>query len=110
MSTGVKITLSLLGLTVAGGLVYYFTTRQDAAGNTLTASSGPGSGGSGDIVITPSFAQYEGKYIKNSATSKDIYKVKSGMKEKLPQVASIMYADKAIVISDSILKSIPNRV
>lgn len=107
MSTGVKITLALLGLSVASGLAYYFSTRQSGEDNTLT-TGGNGSG-SGDIVITKSFAEYEGKYVKNSAKSTDIYKVKLGMKEKLPQITAISFADKAIVIPDSILKSIPTK-
>ena len=105
MSTGGKIALALLGLSVAGGLAYYFTSRQGSGSDLLTDPSNAGA--NNPLVITKSFAEYEGKYVKGS--SREVYKVKAGMKELLPMFIWASYTDRAIKVSDTILKSIPTK-
>lgn len=100
MNKSTKIAIALLGLSAVGGLIYFITTRQSgAAGSTNSA-------GTNTLVVTESFAKYEGQYIKG--TGREVYKVKSGKKEILPMVSWVTYAPRAIVIPDRILNSIPN--
>lgn len=118
MSNGAKIALTLLGLSVAGGAVWYFATQQP--GNLISAGGATNTGGStstGSQSSTQPAKQqspYEGKTIVGSGPK--TYLVEGGTKRWITTWATYQAMINSgkyparIKISDTILNSIPDGI